>query len=878
MNAEQKRIAEAGEKKVHWRQWGPFLSERQWGTVREDYSEGGDAWNYFPFEQAASRAYRWGEDGIGGLSDNHQRMCLSFAFWNGKDSMLKERMFGLTNAQGNHGEDVKEYYYYLDNTPTHSYMQMLYKYPQGEYPYENLKQENGRRSRLDPEYELIDTGLFDDDRYFDIFIEYAKATPDDILIRMTAFNRASQPAKLHVILQAWLRNVWAWSRAEPCGKIGLEGKGVKIQQEDLGERWLSFEGNPNPLFTNNETNFQALFNVPNRSPYVKDAFHEVVVRGNTKAVNPANEGTKAGLHSALDVPAKGSVVLRYRFSKEASTFADFDKIFAQRKAEADDFYRELAPAKLPDDRRNIQRQAFAGLLWSKQFYHYIVEQWLAGDDPANPPPPARLEGRNHRWKHLYNDDILSMPDKWEYPWFAAWDLAFHCISFALMDPWFAKRQLSLLTREWYMHPNGQVPAYEWNFEDVDPPMLAWAAWRVFKIEKKESGQEDREFLERIFQKLIMSFTWWVNRKDSEGKNVFEGGFLGLDNISLFNRSSTLPAGGKLTQSDGTSWMAAFCLNMWTIAIELADKERGYEDMVSKFFEHFLFIADAINYQHPESPPLWNEEDGFYYDVLQHPDGSHQPIKIRSMVGLIPLFAVATLDEEMLTKLDGFKSRFDWFLNHRDDLCLKVACMRTKGHQNRRLLSILDREKLRRILEKMLDENEFLSPYGIRAVSRYHKDHPYTFTCGDTTLVLDYEPGESTSALFGGNSNWRGPIWFPLNYLIIESLQKFAYYYADDFKVECPTGSGHLMNLSEIAHELSTRLIRIFEPDSSGHRPVFGATQKFQKDPNFQNYLLFHEYFHGDDGSGLGASHQTGWTALVAKLIHQCGKADLHLHE
>ena len=870
MNEEQTRLAEAREKTAHWYRWGPYLSERQWGTVREDYSPDGDAWNYLTFDDAALRAYRWGEDGILGISDNHQKVCFSFAFWNEKDPILKERLFGLTNNEGNHGEDVKEYYYYLDSTPTHSYMKGLYKYPQGEYPYARLRSENQKRSLKEGEFELIDTGLFDQDRYFDLFIEYAKGAPEDLLIQLTAVNRSSEPHKLHALPQLWLRNTWDWKVKEKKGSIGKGAGCLVLDHPDLGKRFLYFEGAPKPLFTENESNNQKLWGEPNRTPFVKDAFNEAVVHKNNGALNPAETGTKSALQYILDVPAKGSETIRLRLTdaEKKKPFADFDGVFAKRKEEADRFYAEMASDKIGEERKEVQRQAISGLLWSKQYYHYIVEDWLTGDDP--PAPSSRKAIRNFRWRHLYNDDILSMPDKWEYPWFAQWDLAFHCIALALVDPDFAKRQLTLLTREWYMHPNGQVPAYEWNFEDVNPPVLALAAYRVYKIEQRKHGREDRAFLEQIFQKLVMNFTWWVNRKDADGRNVFEGGFLGLDNISVFNRSEDLPEGGKLTQSDATSWMGMFCLNLWTIAVELAEKEPSYEDMASKFYEHFLFIADAINFQHPESPPLWNDEDGFYYDLLQHKDGTFIHLRVRSLVGLIPLLAVAPLDEKKLGALPDFRKRFLWFLDHRTDLCAKVACMRTPGVENRHILSLLDREKLKRVLEKMLDENEFLSPYGIRSISKVHKDHPYVLLCDGVKRRVDYEPAESTSRLFGGNSNWRGPVWFPINYLIIESLQKFHYYYGDDYKVECPTGSGKMMTLGEVAKELSCRLMRIFDRDSKGRRPVFGGTEKFQQDPQFRDYLPFHEYFHGDDGSGLGASHQTGWTALVAKLIQQSG--------
>jgi hypothetical protein len=744
-------------------------------------------------------------------------------------------------------------------------MRMLYKYPQGEYPYQKLLDENRRRGLREQEYELIDTGLFDENRYFDIFLEYAKGSPEDLLIQATVWNRGPEEATLHLLPHLWLRNVWSWKSLERPEPLCREGASL-IQ----GDRRLYFEGGPETLFTENETNFERLSWGKNGSLYVKDAFHEAVVKGKAQAINQKLQGTKAALHYVLKIPAGKSATVRMRWTDKTllKPFADFESIFRSRKEEADTFYKEIIPCSLSEDHRNIQRQAFAGLLWNKQFYHYVVDQWLDGDNPLAPPPAARKQGRNSHWKHVYSEDVFSMPDTWEYPWFASWDLAFHCIPLALLDPAFAKKQLSRLTREWYMHPNGQVPAYEWDFGDVNPPVLAWAAWRVFKIEQRKHGKEDRAFLEQIFQKLVMNFTWWINRKDQQGRNVFEGGFLGLDNISIFNRSEQLPEGGELTQSDATSWMAMFCLNMWTIAVELAIQEPIYEDMASKFFKHFLYIADAINFEHPNSPSLWDEEDGFYYDLLKRKNGSYQSLKIRSMVGLIPLFAVATLDKESLEALPEFKSRFEWFLAHRSNLCVKVSSLHAEGVQERRLLSLLTKSKLERILEKMLDETEFLSPYGIRSLSRVHADHPFTLACDGLNRKIDYEPAESTTRLFGGNSNWRGPIWFPLNYLLIESLQKYHYYYGDDFTVECPTGSGNRMTLAQVAEELSCRLVRLFEKDETGRRPIHGGTQKFQTDPHFQDLLLYYEYFHGDNGAGLGACHQTGWTALVAKLIQQ----------
>ncbi|MES2272701.1 MAG: glucosidase [Chlamydiota bacterium] len=867
MNEEQIRLEEDREKKQHWRRWGPYLSNRQWGTVREDYSADGDPWKYFPFDQAASRAYRWGEDGILGISDNHQKICFAFTFWNGKDPILKERFFGLNNEEGNHGEDVKEYYYYLDNTPTHSYMSALYKYPQEAYPYEALK--NHGRGKNEPELELMDTGVFDEDRYYDLFVEYAKVSPEDLVICLKAFNRSNQLGRLHVLPTFWLRTCWSWKGKEKPALIEAKKNQLFLNHPGLGTRRLYYEGIPKPLFCENESNLEKLFGTPNGSPYVKDAFQECLIAGNKNAVNPDQKGTKAALHYILEIPPNGSLEIRLRLTNEemVAPFADFESCFAKRKAEADLFYAELEGEKeLNEEKKAIQRQALAGLLWSKQYYNYVVEEWLNGDDPENPPPESHKKIRNFRWRHVYSDDVLSMPDNWEYPWFASWDLGFHCLTMSLVDPDFAKRQLTLLTREWYMHPNGQIPAYEWDFEDVNPPVLAWASWRVYKIEQRKHGREDRAFLESIFQKLLLNFTWWVNRKDKDDRNVFEGGFLGLDNISIFNRSEQLPKGTKLTQSDATSWMAMFCLNMWTIAIELSLTEPGYEDMASKFFEHFLFIADAINFQHPDSPPLWDEEDSFYYDLLQKKDGTWDYLKVRSMVGLIPLFAVATLSEEQLNQLPEFKKRFDWFLAHRTDLCTKVACMETLGQKERRLLAILDQDRMRKVLVKMLDEKEFLSPYGIRSLSKFHKNHPFVLKCDGIINRIDYAPAESKSDLYGGNSNWRGPVWFPLNYLLIEALQKFHYYSGDAFTVECPTGSGVQMTLKEVAEEISRRLVRLFEKDSNGMRPFQGKVEKFQRDPHFQDYFLFYEYFHGDNGAGLGASHQTGWTALVAKLL------------
>jgi len=880
MTREEERLEEERNRKAYWKRWGPYVSERQWGTVREDYSPYGTAWDYFTHDQARSRAYRWGEDGIAGISDNHQRLCFAIALWNGNDQILKERLFGLTGSEGNHGEDVKEYYFYLDNTPTHSYMKYLYKYPQRAYPYSQLIGENRRRGRKEPELELLDTGVFDGDRYFDVFIEYAKNLPDDIPIQISIINRGPEEATLHLLPTLWFRNTWSWNHSNDKPSLKLlktssRTSVIEASHPTLGERWFYCEAPTELLFTENETNNQRLFGIGNASPFVKDGINDYIVDGRKEAVNPNQFGTKVSAHYSLKIGLGETKTVRLRlsqFKSLAEPFSPcFEAILQDRKREADEFYERICPFPLTDDMRNVQRQAFAGMLWNKQFYNYVVEDWLKGD-PAEPtPPPERKHGRNHNWIHLYNDDVLSMPDKWEYPWFAAWDLAFHTVPLVMIDPDFAKRQLILLTREWYMHPNGQIPAYEWAFGDVNPPVHAWAAWRIYNIERKIYGQEDRLFLERVFQKLLLNFTWWVNRKDSEGKNVFEGGFLGLDNIGVFDRSAQLPTGGHLEQADGTSWMGMYCLNMLAIALELAKDNPSYEDIASKFYEHFIYIADAMNIIGGEEAGLWDEEDGFYYDVLHLPDGRYHPLKVRSMVGLIPLFAVQTLEQETLRRLPGFKSRLEWFIENRPELRKNVACMRTPGMGERRLLSIVNQDKLRKILRRMLNEKEFLGPYGIRAVSRYHAEHPYVFDINGHEYRVDYEPAESTSGLFGGNSNWRGPIWFPVNFLLIESLQKFHYYLGDNYKVECPTGSGKEMTLWEVATELSNRLMKIFLKDPSGRRPVYGGSERFQTDPNWGDHILFYEYFHGDNGAGIGASHQTGWTGAVAKLVQQYGE-------
>ena len=881
LNAEARRLEEDRQRIKNWKRWGPYLSERQWGTVREDYSPFGSAWDYLSHDHARSRAYRWGEDGLAGISDRHQYICFALELWNGRDPILKERLFGLTGSQGNHGEDVKEYYFYLDSTPTHSYMKYLYKYPQLEFPYSKLVEENRRRGRNQPEFELIETGVFDEDRYFDIFVEYAKAEPEEILIRIQAVNRGPEAAVLHLLPTVWFRNTWSWGYTEPrpnLRRVKSEDPRaiIEVNHHYYGRRWLYCEGSPELLFTENETNNRRLYGLENGS-YAKDGINDYIVHGVKEAVNAGQSGTKGTAHYPLTVDPGRTVTVRLRLTdKEIPPTvgehlgADFERVFLERQREADEFYATVIPQDLAPDAQNVVRQAFGGLLWSKQFYHYVVEHWLKGD-PAYPPPAAgRKYGRNHEWTHLYNADVISMPDKWEYPWYAAWDLAFHCIPLALVDSDFAKKQLILLLREWYMHPNGQLPAYEWAFGDVNPPVHAWAAWRVYKVEKKRRGVGDRKFLERIFHKLLLNFTWWVNRKDAEGRNVFQGGFLGLDNIGVFDRSAPLPTGGHIEQSDGTSWMAMYCQNMLAIALELAREDPAYEDVASKFWEHFVYIAHAMNNLGGEGIALWDDQDGFYYDVLHLPDGGHFFLKVRSMVGLIPLFAVETLDPDLLNRLPGFKRRLEWFIDNRPDLTQNCACMRTPGHSSRRLLSIVDPDRLRRVLRYMLDEEEFFSPYGIRALSRHHLAHPYTLTVDGSDHRVDYEPAESTTGLFGGNSNWRGPIWFPVNFLLIESLQKFHFYLGDSYKVECPTGSGRMANLWEVAGEISRRLMRIFLRGPDERRPVFGAAEKFQTDPHWRNHILFHEYFHGDNGAGIGASHQTGWTGLIAKLIQQYG--------
>jgi hypothetical protein len=874
--AEGRRLEETRARTTHWRRWGPYLADRQWGTVREDYSPYGTAWDSFPHDHARSRAYRWGEDGLLGISDNHGRLCLALALWNGRDPILKERLFGLTGPEGNHGEDVKEYYFYLDSTPTHSYMRALYKYPQAAFPYAALVDENRRRDRRALELELLDTGVFDDDRYFDVTVEYAKAGAEDILVRITVANRGPEPAELHLLPTLWFRNTWSWEPGATRPRLrAAEGGGViEVEHGELGRRWLACAGEPALLFTENETNAARLWGTPNAGPFVKDGINDYVVDGRKDAVNADRVGTRAAAHYRLTVPAGASTTVRLRLRDTAPTAAalgrDFDAVVARRQREADEFYATVIPAGLSDDARAVMRQAFAGLLWTKQFYHYDVRRWLEGDPLGPPPPASRRAGRNREWAHLYNDDIVSMPDKWEYPWYAAWDLAFHMIPFALVDPEFAKSQLVLFLREWYMHPNGQIPAYEWAFGDVNPPVHAWAALRVYRIERRLRGTGDRDFLERVFHKLLLNFTWWVNRKDFEGRNVFQGGFLGLDNIGVFDRSAPLPTGGHIEQSDGTAWMGMYCLNMLAIALELAREDPAYEDVASKFFEHFVYIAHAMDDLGDEGISLWDETDGFYYDVL-HADGDRQPLKVRSLVGLVPLFAVETLEPSVVDRLPGFKRRMQWFIDNRPDLRDHVQLAPGPDGGTRRLLSIVSRQQLPRVLRFMLDENEFLSPHGIRALSRYHAEHPFVFRLGETEHRVDYEPAESSSGLFGGNSNWRGPVWFPMNYLLIESLQKFHHFYGDGLTVPFPTGADRQLDLWDVAAEISRRLTRIFLRDADGRRPVHGGAEKFQTDPHWRDLVLFYEYFHGDNGAGIGASHQTGWTALVAKLLEQSGE-------
>ena len=890
MKAEEKRLEEARKREKDWKLWGSYISERAWGTVREDYSADGSAWTYFPFEQAKSKAFRWNEDGIAGICDRRQRICFAVSLWNGKDKFLKERLFGLGGNEGNHGEDVKEYYFYLDNTPTHSYMKFLYKYPQNEFPYDELHAENAKRDKSDPEYELLDTGIFDENKYFDVFVEYAKADNEDICVKITAHNRGGEAAPLHILPTVWFRNRWSWY--EKANKPQMKRAQIKthglsaieLSEEKRGDYRLYCEGSSQLLFTENETNYEKIYDGGvNNSPFVKDGINDFIVENKQDAVNPQQTGTKAAAHYDFEIAAfqsetiylrlfsGQSTVISHQFESHDEFIEDCENVFVQRIKEADEFYADIIPENLSGDAKSVMRQSLAGMLWSKQFYHYVVKTWLEGDAPFPPPPLGHQTGRNSDWTNLYNDDVLSMPDKWEYPWYAAWDLAFHCITLAIVDSDFAKRQLVLLLREWYMHPNGQIPAYEWAFSDVNPPVHAWAALRIYQIEAKRRGVADRDFLEKVFHKLLLNFTWWVNRKDEEGNNVFEGGFLGLDNIGVFDRNMKLPLGGHLEQSDGTSWMAMYCLNMLAIALELAKEDNVYEDVASKFFEHFVYISDAMNNVGKENTELWNERDGFYYDVLHLPDRRNIPIRLRSMVGLIPLFAVEVFEDKWFDSLPDFKKRTEWFFKNLPDLTGDIAFLQNSGKDRRRILSIVSEQRLRRILRTMLSETEFLSDYGIRAMSRHYKSNPYTIDLDGKQHVVEYEPGESRSGLFGGNSNWRGPVWFPVNYLLIEALQKFDFYYGEDFKVEFPTGSEKMLTLWEVSQELSKRLSNIFLKDKSGSRAVYGNSEKFQTDEYWRDHILFYEYFHGDKGCGLGASHQTGWTGLIAKMLQQRGE-------
>ncbi|MCC6546693.1 glucosidase [Candidatus Sumerlaeota bacterium] len=880
LNAEAHRLREDGARRKNWKRWGPYLSERQWGTVREDYSRDGNCWDYFPHDQARSRAYRWGEDGLLGICDRLCRLCFSVALWNGKDPILKERLFGLGNEEGNHGEDVKECYYYLDSTPTHSYMRALYKYPQSEFPYQRLLEENRRRGRADAEFELVDTGIFDEGRYFDVSTEYAKADDEDLLIRIHIVNRGPEEAELHVLPTVWFRNTWAWGCThEGCTlkpRMELEGDlCLKMSHETLGKHFFVFDGEapvtPQILFTDNHTNFERLFGVPNEMQFVKDAFHDYLIHANREAVNPKQRGTKAAAHYQLRIAAGGSATIRCRLAELTPQSrmilgADFEKVFETRRKEADEFYSGIIPASSSEDQRNMARQCYAGLLWSKQFYHYIVKDWLLGDPDTAPPPQGRLEGRNSEWQHLYSRDIISMPDKWEYPWFAAWDVAFHMIAFSQVDPAFAKQQLELFLREWYMHPNGQLPAYEFAFGDVNPPVHAWAVWRVYKITAPR-GERDIAFLERCFHKLLMNFTWWVNRKDPRGKNIFSGGFLGLDNIGVFDRSKPMPHGAFLEQADGTAWMAFYCGTMLSMALELAEANPSYEDIASKFFEHFVTIADAIN--HLGGSGLWDEEDGLYYDQI-FSNGRGTPLRIRSLVGVVPLFAVEVLEQETIDRLPGFKKRMEWFLANRQDLAQTISYMQPRGSDSTmmRLLAIPSRTHLERVLKYVLSEDDFLSPFGIRSLSQYHREHPFTFhgLNDGETYEVHYVPGDSDTGVFGGNSNWRGPIWFPLNFLLIEALERYHHFFGEDLKMEYPTGSGQLLTLKEIAVRLAERLSSLFLVGEDGQRPIHRHQPIYAAREDWHDLILFYEYFHADDGRGVGASHQTGWTALIVRLL------------
>ena len=875
---EQQRLAEAREQSVPWKRWGPYLSERQWGTVREDYSADGNAWDYFSHDQARSRAYRWGEDGIAGISDDKQTLCFALALWNGKDPIVKERLFGLTNSEGNHGEDVKEYYFYLDSTPTHSYMKCLYKYPQAAYPYALLVDTNKKRGRQEMEYELLDTGVFDDDRYFDVFVEYAKAGPEDILIRISAANRGPAPATLHVLPTLWFRNTWTWSAGavKPLLKDAGSATGATVisaSHAEFGDRRLYCEGEPTLLFTENETNNKRLFGTENATPYVKDAFNEYLVHRRHEAVNPGRTGTKAAASYRVTVAAGQTGVIRLRLTDAqagATPFGSaFDETFAARLREADEFYRSITPPSSTEDEARVMRQAFAGMLWTKQYYFFDADRWLE-EHQAHPLHGQTRQIRNREWYHMVNDHVISMPDKWEYPWYAAWDLAFHCIALSAVDPDFAREQLDLMLREIYMHPSGQIPAYEWNYSDVNPPVHAWATLFLHRVDQALDGTADMEFLKRSFIKLALNFNWWVNRKDRFGKNVFEGGFLGLDNIGVFDRSAPLPTGGHLEQADGTAWVALFCQNMIELSVELAADDPSYQDMCTKFVEHFFWIASGMNRTGPDG--MWDEADGFYYDVLRLPDGTAQRLKVRSMVGLLPLCATTVIEQWQRERVPEVMAAWMKRLKRMPEL-MHVIHATGPGHEGvagRGILALVNEERLRRILARMLDEKEFLSPYGLRALSRYHLEHPFVFKVDTQEYRVGYLPAESDSGMFGGNSNWRGPVWMPVNVLIIRALLQYYLYYGDGFKVECPTGSGRMMNLFEVSKELASRLARIFLRDEKGRRPVFGGAGKFQTDPHWRDCILFYEYFHGDNGAGLGASHQTGWTGLVARLIQMYG--------
>jgi len=874
---EQKRLNDAREKGVPWKKWGPYLSERQWGTVREDYSHDGNAWNYFSHDQSRSRAYRWGEDGLAGFSDDKQQLCFSLALWNGRDAILKERLFGLTNSEGNHGEDVKEYYFYIDSTPTHSYMRYLYKYPQREYPYRDLVETNRRRSREEMEYELLDTGIFDDDRYFDVFVEYAKAEPEDLLIKISVHNRGPEAAQIHLLPTLWFRNTWSWEKdeAKPSLRQSADGA-ILASHPTLSEYTLHCEGARELLFTENETNAQRLWGQPNPAPFVKDAFHEYVIHGKRGAVNPAKTGTKAAAHYLLDVPAGGSKVVRLRLSAKpaADAFGNFDRTFVDRLGEADEFYERITPKNLSEDEKRVHRQALAGMLWSKQYYYFDLDRWLTEHDSHPLMGTGKGAARNPEWFHMLNSDVISMPDKWEYPWYAAWDLAFHTIALSLVDFDFAKEQLLLMLRTLYSHPNGQIPAYEWNFSDVNPPVHAWATLFLYRVET-ELGRADLRFLERSFQGLMLNFNWWVNRKDPEGRNVFAGGFLGLDNIGIFDRSSPLPTGGHLDQADGTAWMAFYCLCMLEIALILTDYDSVYEEMSYRFLEHFAWITYAMDRIGENEDEMWDSADGFFYDLLHLPNGEAIRLKTRSMVGLLPLCAATVFEPGTFANHPRIVQLIELFRKRHPEVIKQIAVSdgTFDGYGGRRLTSVCNKEKLQRILSYMLDENEFLSPFGIRSLSKYHRDHPFVFNLSGHEYKVEYLPAESNTGMFGGNSNWRGPIWMPVNGLIIRGLLLMYPFYGDDFKVECPTGSGNFMTLFEVAKEISGRLAKIFLRDKDGRRPVYGGTKKFQEDPHWKDYILFYEYFHGDNGAGLGASHQTGWTGLIARTLDLSARLD-----